>query len=348
VVVVERESVPGYHTTGRSAATFTESYGPLAVRRLASASRAFFMDPPEGFAEHPLTAHRGLLFPARADQTASLEAAHAELLAGGETVARLEAEAVCEMVPVIRPDYVTAALHVPGARDIDVAALHQGFLRAARGAGAAVLSDAEVTAIARENGRWRVATKAGEVTARVLIDAAGAWADAVAGLAGVAPVGLEPKRRTALTIEAPEGLDVAAWPLVIDIDEQFYFKPEAGRLLVSPADETPMPPCDVQPDELDVARAIDRLMRATTIEVRRVLRRWAGLRSFVPDHLPVIGWDTEAPGFFWLAGQGGVGIMTAPAAGRLVAALALDRALPDDLLSAGVEATAFAPARLRG
>ena len=283
VVVVERESQPGYHTTGRSAAMFLATYGEPVVRAMAAASRAFLFDPPEGFAEHGIVSPRGLLAIARADQLDALDAVLVENSGTPGGVEKLDSAGACARVPVLRPDYVAAAMCVADAHAIDVHALHHGYLRGLRNRGGRVLTDAGVTAIERRAGQWRLTTPAGEVIAPVVVNAAGAWADEVAGLAGVAPIGLVPKRRTALTFDAPEGTDVSGWPLVADVDETFYFKPEAGRIMASPADETPMPPCDAQPDELDVANAVDRIERATTLEVRRITHRWAGLRSFVEE-----------------------------------------------------------------
>ncbi len=348
VVVVERESQPGYHTTGRSAAMFLETYGEPPVRAMAAASRGFFFDPPEGFTEHDLLGHRGLLAIARNDQLDALDAALVENSGTPGGVEKLDSAGARARVPALRPDYVAAAMSVADARSIDVHALHHGYLRGLKERASRLLTDAGVTAIERRAGRWRLTTPAGEVTAPVVVNAAGAWADEVAHLAGVAPIGLVPKRRTALTFDPPQGIDVSGWPLVADIDEEFYFKPEAGRIMASPADETSMPPCDVQPDELDVAIAVDRIERATTLQIRRITHRWAGLRSFVDDHVPVVGYEPGTDGFFWLAGQGGVGIMTAPAMARTACALATGEPLPADVAERGVSADALGPARLRG
>jgi D-arginine dehydrogenase len=237
-------------------------------------------------------------------------------------------------------------MYEPEAMDIDVHALHQGFLRGLKARGGRIVTDAEAHGIARAAGAWRVATPRGEFAAPILVNAAGAWADEVARLAGVPTIGLVPKRRTAFTIEPPAGMAIADWPLVVDVAESFYFKPESGRLLVSPADETPMPPCDVQPEEIDIAGAAARLEAATSIRVSRIVRKWAGLRSFVADKTPVVGFAPGADGFFWLAGQGGYGIQTAPAMGHLAAALVDGEEVPADLAGFGVEAAALAPARL--
>jgi D-arginine dehydrogenase len=203
-----------------------------------------------------------------------------------------------------------------------------------------------VSAVVTETAPWRVETRAGPFEAAVLVDAAGAWADQLAETAGVAPLGLTPKRRTAILFEPSIEPD-PAWPAVIDADEKFYFKPESGLLLGSPADETPVPPCDVQPEELDVAVAIDRIERAASFRVTQVRRKWAGLRTFAPDKTPVVGMEERTPGFFWLAGQGGYGIQTAPALARAAAKLLVEGVLPHDLLERGLLAEDLLPARLR-
>ncbi len=345
VVIAEREDVAGYHTTGRSAALYVASYGNAPVRALTAASRPFYDAPPEGFADHPLLGDRGCLYIATRDQLGALAALEAELTATGVEVRRITGEAARAMVPVLR-ESVAEALLEPGAADIDVGALHQGYLRRARAAGVELRLSARLRALKREGDHWRADLADGEtVEAGIVVNAAGAWADEVATLAGAKPLGMTPCRRTALIIDAPEGAEIAAWPAVIDADEQFYFKPESGRLLVSPADETACEPCDAAPEELDVAIAVDRLQTAADIPVRRVLRSWAGLRTFAPDRTPVIGFAPEAPGFFWFAGQGGYGMQIAPAAARLGAALALGKPAPEDMAAFAVEAADFAPAR---
>ncbi|MDN2565423.1 FAD-binding oxidoreductase [Aquibium sp. A9E412] len=345
VVLVEREPQPGYHTTGRSAALFSTTYGPPVIRAMSRASAGFFEAPPQAFAEHALLGPRGMLMIARADQAEALEAAHAALAEHG-TVERLTGEAARQRAPLLRAGYAAGAIAEAGARDIDVHALHQGYLRRFRRAGGRLVTDAELVALAPEGGRWRVDTRAGTVLADAVVNAAGAWADAVAQMAGAAPVGLVPKRRTALIVAAPEGARPAGWPMVVDVAEEFYMKPDAGRLLVSPADETPSPPCDAQPEELDVAICVDRIERAFDIAVRRIENKWAGLRSFVADKGPVVGYAPERPGFFWLAGQGGYGIQSAPAMARAAAALVRGEALPADIADQGVTPAALAPARL--
>ena len=347
VRLAERETTLGYHTTGRSAAMFLENYGEPPVRALASASREFLSHPPDGFASSPILGPRGVLFLAREDQLAKVEAALAAKRDRTGIIVEVSPARAREMIPLLKPAYLASALYEEGASEIDVNGLHQGFLRGFKARGGQVITDAPVTALERRAGQWHATTGAGNVTAAVVVNAAGAWADEVAGLAGVAPIGLVPKRRTAFTFDPPAGMDPSAWPMAVDIDEQFYFKVEAGRVLGSPADETPMPPCDVQPDELDIAIAVDRIQRAADVDVRRITHSWAGLRSFVHDHLPVVGYDPVVEGFFWLAGQGGTGIMTSPAISCMVGALATGGALPADITGFGITAETLAPARLR-
>jgi len=320
VVVLEREESPGYHSTGRSAALFSEIYGNSVVRALSRASRNFFYAPPEGFAAHSLVKPRGSLYIAREEQLPHLENfAQNSDLAG--SIRRLTREEALRACPILRPDYVSAAVFEDDAADVDVNELHQGYLRRFRKAGGKLVLNADVQALSRQGTQWTALTSAGTFTAPIVINAAGAWADTVARKAGAAPLNIRPCRRTAVLAELPGNLAADAWPMVIDIDETFYMKPDAGLLLISPADETPVTACDVQPEEFDIAVAIDRVEKATTLNITRIRKRWAGLRSFAPDRTPVIGFDPVQQGFFWCAGQGGYGIQTAPAAARLAAAL---------------------------
>ena len=349
VVVLEREDFPGYHTTGRSAALYTACYGHSVIRALTAASRRFFDAPPAGFAEHPLLTPRGVLYIGRTDQrttVADLYAASRGLAPGLRLIDGAEAEG---LVPVLAPGYTASAVFEPEAMDMDVDAILQGYLRGFKARGGTVVTDAEVQVLERRRGGgWRVETRAGAFTAATVINAAGAWADEVARLAGLAPLGLVAKRRTAVVFDPPAGIDCASWPVVIDADEAFYFKPDAGRILASPADETPVPPSDAQPEDIDVAVAIDRVERATTLKVAAIGRKWAGLRSFFPDKVPAVGPDAAEESFFWLAGQGGYGIMTAPAMGRCAAALTNGDDLPGDLRDLGLGRQDLAPARLTG
>ncbi|HEY1962342.1 MAG TPA: FAD-binding oxidoreductase [Rhizomicrobium sp.] len=320
VAVLEREQFPGYHSTGRSAALFSEIYGNSVVRALSRASREFFYAPPAGFAETALVKPRGALYIARVDQAPRLEefAVNPDV---NPAVRRVSREDAIRMCPILRPDYVHTAVLEPDAADVDVDALHQGYLRAFRAAGGTLIADSDARQLTRSGGGWRIRTGGTEYLSRIVVNAAGAWADAIAVIAGAAPLGIQPCRRTAVLVEPPVDLFSDSWPMVIDVDETFYLKPDAGLLLISPADETPLAACDVQPEELDVAIAVDRVERATTLKINRIRRRWAGLRSFAPDRSPVIGFDPQLPDFFWLAGQGGYGIQTAPAASRVASAL---------------------------
>jgi D-arginine dehydrogenase len=319
IILLEAEDAPGRHATGRSAAYFAPGYGNAPVRALTEASEAFFRAPPDGFSEVALLKPRPWVFLARGDQAEPLARMAGEL---GPALTRMDGPALEALVPILRPGLFTGGLFDDRGGDLDVDAYLQAALRAARGRGSRIESGARVTALARRDGLWQAETARGAFAGRVVVNAAGAWADELAALAGLAPVGLEPKRRTAILVPAPAGYESAGWPLAVDVEESFYFKPDAGALLISPADETPSAPCDAAPEELDVAIAVDRFETATTHAVRRVSHRWAGLRTFAPDRTPVVGEDQSAPGFFWLAGQGGYGVQTAPGmAAALMAAV---------------------------
>lgn len=338
VVLVEAEEVAGYHTTGRSAAIWIQNYGTDEVRVLTGLSRAFFENPPEGFADVPLMSHRPVWFIASSDERAELK----QMLAEGVNLRKGDPEAMRHKVPAIRPGSVVGVAVEDEAFDMDAAALHQGFLRTLRRRGGTLRLRARAGRIERRNGQWEVEVTGGDVVrAPVVVNAAGAWGDEVAAMAGVNPLGLQPKRRTAAVIN-PAPWNVADWPMVHDIDHGWYARPEPGnRLMVSPCDETDMEPCDVQPDELDVAICIDRMQQTLDIEVKRVERSWAGLRTFTPDRNFAFGFDAVADGFFWNVGQGGYGIQTAPAAGQLVADLVAGR----DPGEAGPVVAQVAPSR---
>ena len=345
-IVLERESQPGYHATGRSAALFMESYGNAQVRALTRASRDFFLQPPAGYSEHPLLTPRGTLFVANHAQREPFERHWDVMRSITSNTHRLSPEEACAMVPVLRRELLLGAILEPEAVDMDVHALHQGFLRDMRRAGGTLVCDAEVRAIERHGADWRVHAGEAVYQAPVVINAAGAWADVVAKMADVRPIGLEPRRRSAFMFAPPAGVDTQAWPLVFSADEDWYIKPDAGLLLGSPANADPVPPHDVQAEELDVALAIHRIEEATTLTIRRPSHTWAGLRSFVADGGLVGGFDDAAPGFFWLAGQGGYGIQTCAAMGEACAALARGLPLPDRLAGFGLGAAMLSPARL--
>lgn len=348
IVILEQERVAGYHTTGRSAAFFAETYGNEAVRRLTTASKDFFLNPPPGFSDGPLVRDRGALYIARADQRERLRALYDEKHAVLPSVARVDAAFLRARVPLLRPGYAVAGVSDPDCRDIDVHALHQGFLRQMQRAGGRVVTDARVVALVHRDGCWHATTASGAVyAAPVVVNAAGAWADAVAALAGARTVGLVPKRRTITILPAPPALAHDGWPLVLDADDRFYFKPESGRILASPGDETPMPPQDVQPDLEDVAATVARVEAVLETTFRRVERKWAGLRTFAPDDTPIVGMDPDRPGFFWFAGQGGYGMQTAPAMSMLLAGLLTTGRVPAALAAFGIVAPLYDPARFR-
>jgi D-arginine dehydrogenase len=348
VLLVERESQPGMHTTGRSAAMFMESYGPPGVRALTRASRAFYTEPPAAFTTEKLLAPRGALYVAAHGQEGLLQATRAELAASCPNLAVLGPLEAAQQGGCLQADLVHGALLDPGAMDIDVHALHQAYLRGLRREGGILRCGVDLVSAAHDGGRWRLRFDDGEeVLARHVVDAAGAWADELAIRLGAAPVGIVPMRRSAFTFEAPASADVAHWPCVAGIDESYYFKPDAGRLLGSPANADPSFPHDVRPEELDIALGIHRIEAMTTLRIRRPTSTWAGLRSFVADGELVIGFDTACPGFFWFAGQGGYGIQSAAAAASLAVDLLRDAAPSEALLAHGVDAGRFSPQRLR-
>jgi D-arginine dehydrogenase len=346
VVVLERESQPGYHATGRSAALFMESYGTPQVRALTLASRAFFERPPQGFADHPLLAPRGALIVATEQQQRQLEQ-HWEILLSTPRARRMSSADSCSMVPVLRPERVLGSVYEPGVCDMDVHAIHQGYVREMRRAGGTLVCNAEVSAIERVRADWRVHTHDAVYQAPVVLNAAGAWVDAVARMAGVAPIGIEPRRRSAFIFAPPEGLDASRWPLVLGAAEDWYIKPDAGMLLGSPANADAVEPQDIQPEDMDIALAINRIEEMTTLTIRRPTHTWAGLRSFVADGDLVGGFDAIAPGFFWVAAQGGYGIQTCAAMGEACASLARGLPITQRIADFGLTAAMLSPARLR-
>jgi len=346
VLLLEREAQPGMHSTGRSAAMFMESYGPPQVRALTRASRAFYDKPPAGFADVPILHERGALYVGRADQQGALDALMRELSATGRGVVRVSAHECLQRVPVLRKSGLLGGVFEADAMDIDVNALHQGYLRGFKHQGGTLWCEAEVTQGTSAAGQWSVELADGRhVRCRTLVNAAGAWADDVAARCGALPLTIQPKRRSAFTFPAPAGVDVHAWPTVADVEERWYFKPDAGQLLGSPANADPVPAHDVVPEEIDIATGIAAIQAATTLTIRRPSRSWAGLRSFAPDGELVIGWDPLRTGLFWLAGQGGYGIQSAAGAAQLAAALWLGVQLPEGLREQGVLAHALEPAR---
>jgi D-arginine dehydrogenase len=345
VTLLEMERSLAFHTTGRSAALFVANYGGQGSRPLAHASLPFLEHPPEGSSDDPLLSDRGALWIADQTQMGRLRTIAEEGASSGAGSMLVAAEEVLRMVPRLRAEAIAGGLYEPSARDIDVAALHQAYVRIARRHGAELRLDAPVTGLGRSGGGWRASTPDGVVEGDVVVDAAGAWGDLVAAMAGIEPVGLRPMRRTAFMV--PGDAAYARWPMVVDVDHNFYFRPDGTQLLCSLAEEVPDEPGDPRPRMEDVALAIERINRATTLEIRTVNSQWTGLRTFAPDGDLVIGEEPTAPGFFWLVGQGGTGIMTSPAYGALLSALILGSGLTPDLAAAGVDPITTSPTRFR-
>ena len=345
VRVLEREEHAGFHSTGRSAALFSESYGPEQVRRLSCASRTFFEQPPAGFVANPILSPRGVLVVGTPEQTAEVEAFHRAVLPMSDDARLIGSREIRALVPVMQPQAASLGVVESGAADIDVHGLHQGFLRGLKARGSEVRSSVAIRSIEHANGRWQVDAGAQMFRAPLLVNAAGAWVDEVATLAGIAPIGIEPRRRSAFLFAPPEGFNVLHWPFVCSVDETYYFKPDAGMMLGSPGNADPVPPQDVQPEELDIALAIHRIEEATTMRIHRPTRTWAGLRSFVADGDLVGGFAPDATGFFWVAALGGYGIQTCAAMGEACATLALARPMPTHLADFGINASLLAPRR---
>ena len=348
VGLLEMESTLAFHTTGRSAATFLESYGGRVIRLLTTASREFMENPPEEFVR-PLLAPMPLLWigpEGSADELQNMRDEVVEFVPGVSLLSPAEAAA---QSPIIREDWLVSAMLEPGASEIDVAAVHAGFVMGLRNRGGEIHTSSGVAQLTHSNGTWRAVTRSGDVIeAPVVVNAAGAWCDDVALLAGVEPVGIHPLRRTVFMVSAPRDANAAGLPLVADVRGTFYVKPEGAQYLCSPADETPSLPCDARPEEIDIARAIVHINEATTLNVRHVRSSWAGLRSFVGDRTPVVGFDDDADGFFWFVGQGGYGIQISPALATVGAALIRDGEIPPEFRGRGLEAEHLGRRRLAG
>lgn len=345
VIVLEQESALGYHSTGRSAAVMSENYGPRLWSRLVSATRGFLENPPEGFTDIPLVTDRGALFLAQDHETAQLQAQYDDLIARGARVELMPAADSLRYCEVLRTDKYATAMYEPDCKDVDTNELMMGYQRRIRAAGGMVLTGARVTAISRDANGWRVDTTAGEVQGGTVVNAAGGWVQQIADMAGLGYRNVVPFRRTAVTFDAPAGSNLHHWPMTFDVAETFYFKPEAGKVMVSPVDMARSEPCDAQADEMEVAIAIDRIETFTTMKVARLSHKWGGLRTFAPDHEPVIGADPQDPAFIWLAGQGGNGVMASAASARLAASLAVGNGIPADIAALGITEDAISPAR---
>ncbi|WP_416896781.1 MAG: NAD(P)/FAD-dependent oxidoreductase [Minwuia sp.] len=346
IALIERESQPGYHTTGRSAAMYTEVYGNATIRAMVRAARPFLENPERRFADRSFLAPRGALMVANETQAARIDA-FLEEMNRPDLLEKVGRDRCLDISPALDPERVVGGVYEAAAMDIDVHALLQAYVRVFRGLEGRSLHDAEVRGISGQAGAFEIETAVGTVKAGLIVNASGAWGDMIGQMAGAAPVGLVPMRRTAITFDPPAGMDPSKWPLTFDIDEEWYFKPDAGRILASPADETPAGPSDAQPEELDIAICIDRIETATTLQVRRPASRWAGLRCFVDDHSPVNGFDDKVEGFYWLIGQGGYGIKTSSTMARIAAARITAQPIPDDILAQGLDPANLAVERLR-
>ena len=338
VLILEMEDQAGYHATGRSVAFWEETYGGAVVQPLTTASGPFLAAPDPDFHDRTFLSPRQTLHIGRAGDEARRDA----LLAQFAGKVDLQCVDPAALVPGLRPDWTLGVLEA-SCQDIDVAALHAAYLRRFRRLGGDIRVATRLVAGGADAGGWRIETSDSTIHCGVLINAAGAWADDVAIACGVAPIGIQPLRRTVVQLRVPT-IPSADLPLVMDLSERFYFKPEGqGRLWLTPHDEEGSPPCDAAPEELAVAQAIARFEEAVDWPIAAVERKWAGLRSFAPDRAPVYGFDPDATGFFWFAGQGGFGIQTAPAAALLASALVRGEALPFASLDPG----AYSPARFR-
>lgn len=344
VLLLEREEQLGYHSTGRSEALFEPLYGGMVAEAFARASHRFLVEPPEGFADHALLHPRGgLYFAVRGDED-RLSALEQRAAAVGHELEARSPDEILRCCPIMKPNGLIGGIYDPQVSDIDVHALHSGYLRAMRGAEGRLVAGARDIAVSWNAGVWEVIADGNRYQAPVLVNAAGAWADEFAIAAGVPPLGHQPLRRTVVVVDLDDGL-TTSFPHMEAISDGFYFKPESGRMMVSAADETLSEPCDAQPDELDVAITVARLEDITTLSIRRLANKWAGLRTFLPDRAPAVGFDRTAEGFFWLSGLGGYGIMTAPAIGECCSALLRGEDLPAHVAASGVTRSMLSPSR---
>ena len=344
VLLLERETGFGYHSTGRSAAEWTAANCEGQKRALALLGEPFLIEPPAGFTDLPLLTRRGNILFAPPGDEAAAEAYYAQVTSHSPRVRIMTSAEALILVPFLRPEALARCYFEPDNGEIDVEALHQGYLRGIRRHGGATRTGAEFDGAEWTGERWQVRLGDELIETPQIVNAAGAWADVVAAKCGVRPLPVEPRRRTAFTFDP--GFDVRAVPVVDEIASGFYFKGSAGALMVCPGDATPSAPCDAQPEDLDVAIAVDLLERYTTLKVSRLASRWAGLRTFVRDEQPVAGFAVDSPAFFWLAGHGGAGILTSPGLAQVAAAIIEDRRLPAAALELGISAQALSPRRL--
>lgn len=354
VIILEKESQAGYHTTGRSSAIFQKSYnnGDPLLNILVTASEDFLNNPPKGFSTQPLLLSRDILYIAEPDTQVSLDDLKKKLNKINIKSTFITGEEACRLLPLLSPEYKGRVLREQGTADMDVNALHEGYLQTVKDAGGKIITKAEVTQLTKAHSQWHVTTARGEFKAPTIINAAGAWVDHIAHMADIDPISIQPLRRTVIMVSAPKikQPNMTAfedWPMVMDPALGYYFKPSAGKILMTPGDETLSPPSDVQPEEIDIAYAADFLEKAMTMTVKKIDNSWAGLRNQVDDGYPVVGFAPEDQSFFWLAAQGGFGIKTAPALGRIAAALITEGHLPQDVKDLGLRENHISPSRLK-
>ena len=346
VIVLEKEAHLGFHTTGRSAAFFTENYGNKTIRALTKASRKFLETPPKLFKNNPLMSlNGGSLFISNSNQSNVIDK---ELKFAKETSANvyeISKKEALKMVPAIKEKYLNRALHEPHSKVMDVDLIHQGYARCTKNNNGKILFNQEVISISKNKSSWDIKTKTDKFSSPIIINAAGAWCDEVAITANCTPLGIKPKKRTVIIFKNSNKYSISRWPVVIDIEDNFYFKPEAGKFLASPADETDSPPCDAQPDEIDIAITVDRIEKATNLKISHIDHKWAGLRSFYSDRTPVVGEDQTNSGFYWLAGQGGYGIQTSPSVSKILECLITGKKWPEKLKELSINPETLSPKR---
>ena len=346
VIVIEKEAHLGYHTTGRSAAFFTENYGNKTIRALTKASRYFLENPTESFLNNPLMSlNGGVLMIANSNQTDAVEKELKYAHENSAKVFEISKKEALKMVPALKENYLDRALHEPYSKVMDVDLIHQGYARGAKKNETKIYFNQEVIKISKDKNLWNIKTRNETYSAPVIINAAGAWCDEIALLANCKPLGIKPKRRTIIIFKNTDNYIINQWPVVIDINDNFYFKPESGKFLASPADETDSPPCDAQPEEIDIALTVERLEKATNLKIKNIEHKWAGLRSFYPDRTPVVGEDNNNSGFFWLAGQGGYGIMTSPSISKILESLITGKKWPKKLEELSINENTLSPNR---
>jgi len=345
--ILEMEDTPGYHSTGRSAAFYAPVYGNHAVRCLTKLSGQFYKSPPDGFCEHELLTPRGALFIADKNSEKKLLEFYNSVKKLSTNVKLCDLAFALNKIPALKKESVSACVWDPDSQEIDVANLLQGYLKQAKLFGAKLFVNSEIKAIQKDGLDWLITTGKNSYKSTTIINAAGAWCDRVAEIADIKPVGLQPKKRSVCTVPVKNEYEITNWPLVVDINEEFYFKPEGDALLISPADETPVEPMDAYTEQLDLAIAIDRVSKVIDVPLERISHEWAGLRSFVEDKSPVIGYEPGENGFFWFAGQGGYGIQMASGAAKLAASLLLSTPLPSELNEINFELSAVTVERFR-